>query len=326
MPRCLFLILSGLAGLSAAMSPVRAQQADSTLRLIQQQPPDPPIIGIGRRQQRNGLVTNEGRTTGWIQTETRRIDNDPHKAYVLLSPGGRGYSGRRNGFRFNDTPPAAGGKAAVPEMPSAGLLVVLPPADGDGTLATQFWGEVMRSVLKGRYYVAVAVAPRWADAQAAPWVTETTLKQTKGATFTTETFARDIVNDVNTVYNIDPQRVFLHGAAESGLAVYACSLTPQTPFKGFYIHDAPFRSGQLPPLAASRGRRYFLQQSQDDKTGPLWMAEAARKLLGERGATVKVAPYHGTGAYNFADNNRWEHLGEAITWLESGSQPIAKMK
>ena len=258
MPRCLFSILVGVAGLAAALSPVRARQADSTLRLIQQQPPNPPIIGIGRRQQRNGLVTNEGRTTGWIQTETRRIDNDPRKAYVLLAPGGRGYNGRRSGFRFNDAPPVTGGKDAVPEMPSAGLLVVLPPADGDGTLAAQFWGEVMRSVLKGRYYVAVAVAPKWADAQAAPWVTETTLKQTKGAAFTTETFAKDIVNDVNTVYNIDPQRVFLHGAAESGLAVYACSLAPQTPFKGFYIHDAPFRSGQLPPLAASRGQALLL--------------------------------------------------------------------
>lgn len=325
MPRSLFLTIAWAAGLLTPILPVAAQQRNAAPRLMIQQPPAPPIIGIGRMQ-RNGLITNEGRTTGWIQTETRRIDNDSHKAYVLLAPGGRGYNGRRNPFRANDVPGVPGSKDAPPEMPSAGLLVVLPPADGDGTLAAQFWAEVMRSVLKGRYYVAVAVAPKWADAQAAPWTTETTLKQTKGALFTTESFVKDIVNDVNTVYNIDPQRVFLHGAAESGLAAYACSLMPQTPFKGFYIHDAPFRSGQLPPLATSRGRRYFLQQSQDDKTGPLWMAEAARKLLMDKGATVKVAPYHGTGAYNFADNNRWEHLSEAMTWLESGSQPIAKMK
>ena len=322
MPRSSISILACIAALLTMLPSSQAQQAHVTLQL---NPPDPPVFRV-RRLQKNGLVTNEGRTTGWIQAETRRIDNDSHKAYILLSPGGRGYSARRNGFRFNDTPPAAGGKDAAPEMPSAGLLVVLPPADGDGSLAAQFWGEVMRSVLKGRYYVAVATAPKWADAPQTPWITETTLKQAKGASFTTETFVKDIFNDVNSAYNIDPQRVFLHGAAESGLAVYACSLAPQTPFKGFYIHDAPFRSGQLPPLAASHGRRYFLQQSQDDKTGPMWMAEAARKLLTDRGATVKVASYHGTGAYNFADNNRWEHLTEAITWLESASQPIAKTK
>ena len=314
------------AGLLAAWLPISAQQAAPALRFVQQDPPAPPIIGM-RRMQKQGLVTNEGRTTGWTQSEMRHIDNDAHKAYVLLSPGGRGYGSRRSVFRVNGKPvEPSGGKDAVPDMPAAGLLVVLPPADGDGTLASQFWAEVMRSVLKGRYYVAVAVAPKWANAQPTPWPTQAMTKQVKGATYTTETFVQDIVSDVSSVFNIDPQRVYLHGAAESGLAVYACSLTPQTPFKGFYIHDAPFRAGQLPPLTTAKGRRYFLQQSQDDKTGPLWMAEAARKMLSDKGATVKVAPYHGTGTYNFADNSRWDRLGEAITWLEAGSQPIAKSK
>ena len=90
-------------------------------------------------------------------------------------------------------------------------------------------------------------------------------------------------------YNIDPQRVFLHGAADSGLAAYACSLTETTPFRGFYIHDAPFRSTQLPALTHAKGRRYFLQQSEDDKAQPLWMADVARKMLADRGATVKLA-------------------------------------
>jgi predicted esterase len=293
-------------------------------------PPPPPMIfrrQRGMQGQRQGIVTGGPSVTGEPQRAFCQINNDPKRSYVLLSPGGRGYYPRRF-VRFADgtvhlqgsgksTDPAD--KNATPATSSAGLLVVLPP-EGAGGPTSAFWSDVMRSVLKGRYYVAVAVPPQWEGAQTVSWLTENTLKQVKEARFSTEAFTADIVRDVSAQYNIDPQRIFLHGAAESGLAAYACSLSETTPFRGFYIHDAPFRSTQLSSLARARGRRYFLQQSEDDKAEPLWMADAARKMLTDKGATVKLASYHGTGPYNFGEN-RWERMGEAINWLEAGVKP-----
>ncbi len=296
--------------------------------------------------QRQGTVTGGRGVTGWIQTESKNIDNDPRRAYVLLSPGGRSYYGRRRIRNADGTYQYMPlDKAAVPTTSSAGLLVVLPAGDADPEKTTQFWTEAMRNVLKGRYYVAIAVPPRHEGAKTVVWLTETTVKETnknaakdtnkdtkevkeakdvkdvkdvkEAAPFSTESFAADIARDASANYNIDPNRIFLHGAAESGLAVYACSLSDASPFKGFYIHDAPFRSAQLPPLTHAKGRRYFLQQSLDDKADPYWMAEAARKLLSDKGASVKLTSYQGSGAYNFPGDTRWDKMTEALTWLET---------
>ena len=204
-------------------------------------------------------MTGGRSVTGWIQTESKNIDNDPRRAYVLLSPGGRSYYGRR---RIRD----ADGtykympldKAAVPTTSSAGLLVVLPAGDADPEKTTQFWTEAMRNVLKGRYYVAIAVPPRREGTKTVVWLTENTVKETtkdtskdagkdtkevkaakdtkdvkEAAPVSVEAFAADIARDASANYNIDPNRIFLHGAAESGLAAYACSLSDTSPFKGF---------------------------------------------------------------------------------------------
>lgn len=298
-------------------------------------PPPPPLVSppvINNRatlfMQRQGNVTGGNSITTYVQRETRLIDKDDKRTYVLLAPGSRGYYGRRimrqmdGTFRIQtERVPTPGEKAAVPAVSSAGLLVVLPPGDGDGLNAVEFWADVMQKVLKGRYYVALAVAPRWESSHLTTWLTDNNVKQVKDARFSTETMAADIARDVSAIHNIDPRRVFLHGAAESGLAAYACSLHDTTPFKGFYIHDAPFRSAQLPSLAHAHGRRYYLQQSQDDKNEPLWMADVARKLLTDQGASVKMVTYHGSGPYNFADD-RWENMSEAMAWLEAGVPPV----
>ena len=184
-------------------------------------------------------------------------------------PAGRSYYPRRRMMRPDGTIQAVPlDKAATPATSSAGLLVVLPSGDGDADKAIAFWTDAMRYVLKGRYYVALAVIPKWDSLKTVTWLTANNVKDIKDAKFSTETFAADIAGDVSKGFNIDPNRVYLHGAAESGLAVYACSLSDATPFKGFYIHDAPFRSAQLPPLSTPKAAATFCSRAWTTKPIP----------------------------------------------------------
>ena len=197
-----------------------------------------------------------------------------------------------------------------PRRSGQGLLVVLPP-DGNGASASLFWQGVLEKSLKNHYFVAVATAPKWSDSQAQTWVTADEMKQVKEAKFSTEKFAAEIVQDVTSSHNIQPGRVFLHAAADSGMAGYACSLEETTPFRGFYLLASPFKSAGLPPMARAKGRRYVIQHAQDDKSAPYIMAAAAQKVLTEHGAVVKLLSYKGSHGYVFSDpsadpiGNRW---------------------
>jgi predicted esterase len=161
----------------------------------------------------------------------------------------------------------------------------------------------------------VATAPKWTDGQTATWLTAENVKQLKEAKFTTEKFAVEIARDVMAGRNIHPDRVFLHGAAESGPAVYAASLDETTPFKGFYVLASTFKSAGLPPLSRAKNRRYLIQHSAEDKTAPYILAAAAQKLLTEQGATARLEPYRGLHGYRFTDPTA-DPIGDAMAWLE----------
>jgi predicted esterase len=233
-----------------------------------------------------------------------RIGNDPGQSYTLIVPPG--------------TQPGAG----EPHDSDPGLLVVLPGGDGNGATVAPFWTEVAQQALKGRYIVALAVAPQRREDQPAVWLTREDAKHINGVTLTAEQLAGSIVRDVCADYRIRRDRIFLHGVSDSGPAVYATSLDANTPFRGFYILSSKFSSTQLPPLKAAKGRRYLIQHSQDDRVAPYWMAAAAQKLLSAQGAVVKLLPYQGNNGYNFSDDP-FPHMAKAVEWLE-GSQAAAK--
>src|SRR5581483_3905083 len=221
-----------------------------------------------------------------IQVESRRIANDPQRTYWLLRPQKASARG---------VPPDG---RAVPDS-APGLLVVLAGGDGNGANAVAFWQEVAQKALKGNYLVALPVAPKWGANPPIVWVTRGSRKQVKEARFTTESFVADIVKDVAATQAVAPDRVYLHGAADSGPAAYACSLEETTPFHGFYILASAFKSAQLPSLAHAKGRRYLIQHSKEDKVSPFWMAAAAQKLLSQQGAVVRLLPYRGNHGYDF---------------------------
>jgi predicted esterase len=274
--------------------------------------------------------------------EQHQIANDPKRAYWLISPGalagglanaapppappvvdvtgrrapgvgpGRPVGGKAETVKPASPPPSGG---ASRQGPALGLLVVL-TGDGNGADSVTFWSEMAQKALHEGYYIALAVAPKWSAAQSRTWLTRSSLKQVKEAKFSTESFVADIVKDISATHKIDPNRVFLHGVSEGGPVVYACSLEETTPFKGFYLLSSAFKSSQLPPLSHARGRRYYLQHSQDDRVSPYWMAEAAQKMLTEQGAVVKLAVYRGDHGYTFTDDVGTK-IGEAVTWMEA---------
>jgi predicted esterase len=251
--------------------------------------------------------------------EQHQIAGDFKRTYWLISPSGF----IRSQHIAPPAPPRlsiAGNArdAAIPAIiqgdETPGLLVVLPP-DGNGANAALFWQQMEDKALKNRTYIAVATAPKWSETQTATWLTVENAKQVKEAKFTTEKFAAEIVQDVMASHTIQPNRTYLHGAAESGPAAYACSLDETTPFKGFYILASAFKSASLPPLSRARNRRYFIQHSTDDKTAPFVMAAAAQKLLAEQGAAAKLASYKGSHGYVFSDPAA-DPIGDAISWLD----------
>jgi predicted esterase len=246
-----------------------------------------------------------------LSTELRHVESDSQRAYWIIGPTSR--TPRRyfsQAVRDSNKP-----DPTLPINRAPGLLVVL-SADANDYSQRQFWTEIAQTALRGHYYIALPIAPKWSANQPSLWITQGNRAQVSRAKFTTESFVAAIVKDVIEHYAINPAHIFLHGAAESGPAVYASALDETTPFKGFYILASAFRSTQLPPLPRAKNRRFFLQHSHEDKVSPYWMAAAAEKLLADHGATVKLAAYRGGHGYAFEDSGS-DRVAEAIAWLEA---------
>lgn len=238
------------------------------------------------------------------------IAGDPKRSYLLLTPG----------MLLPRTPQSGGaadGRPFVAEQDRPGLLVVLSDTDPTNRAVQDFWQQAVTQAFGSRYLVAVALAPQWGAEKPFSWVTGMNRLRTPEAKFTVETFAADIVADIVARYPIQPARIFLHGEGTGGLAAYSCSLQPQTPFRGFSMLAAEFRSAQLPPIEAARGRRYSLEASKADKTPPYFLTTSAQSLLTKAGATVALIPVPGDHTPRFTVVTA-DLLAKAVHWLESG--------
>ncbi len=274
---------------------------------------DTPVPKIALRKRQPGF---ENQFIAPNRSELRHANADPHSSYWLIVPN-NGRIARANRAQGNgvNVAVAANGGGAIRQV-APGLLVVLTAGDGSGANATALWEDISHNVLKDRYLIALPVAPRWSAEQKIAWLTAASKADVKQAKFTTETLVADIVKDVSSTYTPDPARIFLHGTADSGPAVYAASLESATPFRGFYLVGAAFHSAGL-PLKMAKGRRYLLQNSREDKANPYLMATAAQKILSDNGAVVKLLPYRGKGGYDFSDG-RDKAMTNALDWLEAG--------
>ena len=281
---------------------------------------DAPIPKIVLRKRQPGF---ENQYQEPNRAELRHANADPHSAYWLIIPNNGRVARFNNNIRVgqggdvvNNVLIANGGVGGAIKTSAPGLIVVLTAGDGSGANAVELWKDIAHNVLKDHYLIALPVAPRWDADQKITWITAENKKDVKQAKFTTETLVANIAKDVTATYAPDPARVFLHGTADSGSAVYAASLESSTPFKGFYLLSAPFKSAGL-SLKLAKGRRFLLQNSKEDKINPYLMAVAAQKTLTDNGASVKLLAYRGKGAYDF-EEGREKAMTDALTWLETG--------
>ena len=139
------------------------------------------------------------------------------------------------------------------------------------------WLDVS-DALDRRYYLAIAIRPRWNEKLADRWLTRKDRAEVPGAAFTTEAFAEQIVRQMALNAAIDPDHVFLVAEGQ-GHGGHACALQKETVFRGFCLFSAPFRSTLLPPLSAAKNRRFFLALGMEGQGGADTLAVAAESLL-----------------------------------------------
>ncbi len=205
-----------------------------------------------------------------------------------------------------------GAKDARPPAAGYGLLVVLPGGDGSADFQP-FLRRMHKNVLKDRWLVAEAVAPKWDEKQFNRVVWPTEALRYPAAKFTTEEFIRDIISDVRKREKIDPRRVILLGWSSGGPPCYAMAMQKETPVTGAFIAMSVFRPKQLPGPEAAKGKAFYLLQSPQDRVTTIQHAEAAEKALKAAGAKVRLSRYEGGHGWH---GDIWAMIGEGIEWLE----------
>ncbi len=206
----------------------------------------------------------------------------------------------------------------IPQRPGAeapekgfGLLVVM-PGGGGGADFRPFVENVAKNALPDGYLVAELVSVQWSERQGTVWPTRTNLVQ--GAKFTTEDFVEAVVKEVGAGYKLDQRRIFTLSWSSSGPAAYAVSLQEKTAVTGSFVAMSVFKPDTLPPLAAAKGRAYYVYHSPEDLVCPIRMARAARDALSAAGATVTFVEY--SGGHGWRLERAFADIRKGIDWLE----------
>ncbi|MEZ6055761.1 MAG: hypothetical protein R3C01_03560 [Planctomycetaceae bacterium] len=222
-----------------------------------------------------------------VVSQDRRIGDDEHKRYFSIEP----------------TPDE------VAPREGYGLVVILPGGDGSAEFLP-FVKRIRKHATPDGFLVAQPVAIKWTPEQEIVW--PTVKSRVDKMKFTTEEFVADVIKDVGTRHKLDPTRIFTLSWSSSGPAAYSISLTnPQV--TGSFIAMSVFKKDLLPPLEQSKGHRYYLYHSPDDRVCPMWMAESAQKVLKEAGAQVELATYKGGHGWK---PGLYDHIRTGIEWLE----------
>lgn len=233
------------------------------------------------------------------------ISEDPKRSYWLLSPEAVSTLLTERG----DARPAKPGLKKLEAAPSRhpGLVILLTDSKNPRLSSLESWQE-LSDALAGRYFLAVAIPPRGSETTAPRrWPTQKDFA-TVPAAFSTETFAAQIASQVQSNAAIDPEHFFLVSEGDSGIAGYACALQKATPFKGFCLLSASFRSALLPPLSAAKGRRFFLALGLEGGGSTDSLAAAAESVLKQQGAAIQ--------SERVKSGSALEAIQHGVLWLE----------
>jgi predicted esterase len=234
-------------------------------------------------------ASDPGAVVADIPSEDLRAGKDDRKRYFLIGPG-KGAERPKAGF---------------------GLIVVLPGGPG-GADFLPFVKRLYKHALPEGYVVAQLVSVSWTEGQSVIW--PTAKSPVAKMRFPTEEFAGRVIDEVAARHKLDPRRIFTLTWSSSGPAAYAISLTNRK-VAGSLIAMSVFKPESLPPLAAARGRAYYLLHSPDDAVCPYRMAEQASRDLEKAGAHVKLVTYEGGHGWK---GNVFGDVRAGIEWLEKG--------
>lgn len=201
------------------------------------------------------------------------------------------------------------------EHKKPGLLVVIPGGRGDESLRP-LYGALMFGALPTDFVIAQLVSTTWFEGQQLVWPTP--IVHEVGADFYTPEFVEAVIQNVQRLYDIDSERVFVFGASSGGPAAYYSAI--ENPIiKGAFVWGSVFKPEHFPGLEAAKGKRFFLYQSPDDEITAIDYARDAYRHLSAAGAAVKLCEYE--GGHSFLPLPK--HLPTVATgfaWLGAGQQ------
>lgn len=227
------------------------------------------------------------------ENDAKSIKGDTNKRYFLTMPDGE--------------TPAAGHK----------LLIVLPGGDGSANFRGFVKNIAARAVPPG-YIVVQALAPEWTDhPERIVWPTASD-KDPK-ATFPTEQFIVELVEEVRASHPVDPSKVFMFGWSSGGPPSYAAALREGSPVRGAFVAMSVFKPDRLPALDGARDKAFYMLHSPQDFI-PMHFPEAARDRLAAAGAKTTLATYQGGHGWK---GDVFGNIRTGVEWLEanSGSGP-----
>lgn len=205
------------------------------------------------------------------------------------------------------------------EAPESGykLVVVMPGGDGSADF-NPFIRRIFKNALNNEFLIVQPVAFKWKPNQQIVWPTRTS--KVDGQKFATEDFVEAIIRDVEAKYKVDKKAVYTLSWSSSGPAAYAIALAKDTPVTGSYIAMSVFHPDSLPPLAAARGRAFFIEHSPEDQVCPFDQAKQAEESLKKEGASVQFNTYEGGHGWH---GDIFSNIRNGVKWLE---QQTAKDK
>lgn len=258
-------------------------------------PPEVAALGIPRFEAlaKTGMpAPDQGRAVDPMDlpVEERFAAGDTNKVYFLIGQTNAALA-TKNGFR---------------------LLIVLPGGAG-GRDFQPFIKRIFQNGLPPGYLVAQLVAPKWDEKQFEEIVWPTEKNPYRAMKFSTETFVRAVIIEVEKQHKLDARYVFTLSWSSSGPAAYAASLTRGTRITGSFVAMSVFRAEQLQDLTLAKGRAYYLLHSRQDFI-PMAMAEKARDMLAFNGASVWLQTYEGGHGWH---GDVYGKIRSGIEWLEN---------
>lgn len=197
-----------------------------------------------------------------------------------------------------------------PKDGAGGLVVVLPGGDG----SRDFLPWVEHGLLAQRPDDCTGVlvtAVKWRDDQRIVW--PTAQSKVPGMQYTTEDYVRAVVHEVEQAQRIDPARRVVVAWSSSGPAVYPLLCAADAPFARGYVAMSIWPR-ELRDVTAAKGRRFFLDQSPDDRVTPFRFVREAHAALDKAGAVVRVSVYDGGHGWH---DEPLPRIREGLRWLLS---------